>query len=182
MRSAPTGVARAEGARCSREEHAPSPAQSKRVPGMARGRSTPRPHGLARAMRCWVLRWAATGVSPLHAAATPRESDAPGGRRVGRGSVCCGRTALISFDKAGHAMHARCGIAPCEHYSRTGTEGGMKQKREAKKRRVMLSLEEEVIRALKVRAAQEGTTMSKLVAAWVRSWGRPRRPRPGGGG
>lgn len=58
----------------------------------------------------------------------------------------------------------------------------MKQKREAKKRRVMLSLEEEVIRALKVRAAQEGTTMSKLVAAWVRSWGRPRRPRPGGGG
>lgn len=46
--------------------------------------------------------------------------------------------------------------------------------------RLMLTLAEDLIRALKVRAAQEGTTVSKLVTAWVRTWTVPRRRRRGG--
>lgn len=53
-------------------------------------------------------------------------------------------------------------------------------KRRVVKPRLMLTLEPEIIRALKVRAAQEGTTVSKLVTVWVRSWASPRRRRRGG--
>lgn len=54
-------------------------------------------------------------------------------------------------------------------------------KRRVVKPRVMVTLEDALIRALKVRAAEEGTTVSKLVTAWVRSWASPRRRRRGGG-
>jgi hypothetical protein len=37
-------------------------------------------------------------------------------------------------------------------------------------RRLVLAMEDEIVRALKARAALEGTTVSKLVAAWVRTW------------
>lgn len=48
------------------------------------------------------------------------------------------------------------------------------------KPRLMLTLEETEIKALKVRAIEEGTTVSKLVRGWLRSWSPERRPRPGG--
>jgi hypothetical protein len=48
----------------------------------------------------------------------------------------------------------------------------MRKKGAGRKRRLVLEMDESVIRALKARAAMEGTTVSKLVEEWVRSWAK----------
>lgn len=51
----------------------------------------------------------------------------------------------------------------------------MKRRQRAVKQQLAVMLEPELVIALKVRAAQERTTVSKLIADWVRSWAKPRR-------
>lgn len=46
----------------------------------------------------------------------------------------------------------------------------MRKRREAPIRRLALELPEDVVRALKARAALEGLAPRDLVVAWVRSW------------
>ena len=48
------------------------------------------------------------------------------------------------------------------------------------RQRVILELEPAIVRAIKVRAAQEGVAMRDLVERWVRSWAKPERRSPGG--
>ena len=47
-------------------------------------------------------------------------------------------------------------------------------------RRLMLTLPEDIIRALKARAALEGMDPRDLLIQWVRSWAKPAPGRPGG--
>lgn len=48
------------------------------------------------------------------------------------------------------------------------------------RQRVVLELHAAIVRALKVRAAQEGTSMRDLVERWVGSWTKPNTRRPEG--
>jgi len=48
------------------------------------------------------------------------------------------------------------------------------------RQRIILEVDPALVRALKVRAAQEGIAMRDLVERWVRSWSKPEPRRPGG--
>lgn len=50
----------------------------------------------------------------------------------------------------------------------------MKKRPRVRRRRLVVALEEEVYRAVKMRAARELTTAAQLITAWVRSWEKKR--------
>lgn len=47
------------------------------------------------------------------------------------------------------------------------------------RQRIILEVHPPLVRALKIRAAQEGVAMRDLVERWIQSWAKPEPRRPG---